>query len=63
MTSRYDRGICATGQIMANILLVDDELHFSPLRMSSSNVSKNNFQPVSGRYDSAVNELNEPWPD
>ncbi len=52
-----------TGQIMARrILVVEDE---APIReMVCFVLEQNGFQPVEAEdYDSAVNQLNEPWPD
>ncbi len=51
------------GQIMARrILVVEDE---APIReMVCFVLEQNGFQPVEAEdYDSAVNQLNEPWPD
>jgi two-component system phosphate regulon response regulator PhoB len=52
-----------TGQCMARrILVVEDE---APIReMVCFVLEQNGFQPVEAEdYDSAVNQLNEPWPD
>ncbi len=52
-----------TGQSMARrILVVEDE---APIReMVCFVLEQNGFQPIEAEdYDSAVNQLNEPWPD